>query len=150
MWLHPNLQTIIQDADQYTARNGTTYPGNWPKAQIAELLPVTVVAPGNTQFQDAVANGVVWNVDHWQQAWTITNWVQARIDAFNAAAAQSTADTSDLSTAKLNAAAVFLLSNTPATISAYVQTNVTTLAQAKNVLADLAVMVSILGKPMLR
>ena len=62
MWLHPNLQTIIQDADQYTARNGTTYPGNWPKAQIAELLPVTAVAPGNTQFQDAVANGAVWNI----------------------------------------------------------------------------------------
>src|ERR1035437_5941063 len=31
MWLHPNLQTIIQDADQYTALNGATYPGNWPK-----------------------------------------------------------------------------------------------------------------------
>ena len=39
----------IQDNEQYIAPNGTTYPRNFPKDEIAELFPVTLAAqPENT------------------------------------------------------------------------------------------------------
>lgn len=150
MWLHPDLQTIVQDGEQYTSPRGVRYPGNFPKAEISSLLPVTLVAPGNTQFQDATPDGVEFVGGVWRQKWTITNWLQPRIDAFNAATALATADAAALGAARTGVVVTYLMTHTPAEIGTYIQTNVTSLATAKNILADLAIAVSVLGKQVLR
>lgn len=43
MWTDSTLKPIY-DSDQYVASNGTTYPANFPKSEIAGLHAVTVTA----------------------------------------------------------------------------------------------------------
>ena len=43
MWTDSTLKAI-QDTDQYTAANGTTYPGDWPKETIPGLITVALTA----------------------------------------------------------------------------------------------------------
>ena len=77
MWLVPD-QTTIEDRAPYTAVDGTRYPPDFPKAQIAELTPVTLVArPVTAQYQDATY--VIGNAT---QVWTVTNWTQERINVY--------------------------------------------------------------------
>ena len=76
MWLKPN-QTTLEDSEPYTGTDGTRYPANFPKAEIAELAPVTLSArPATTEHQDAayvILGGI--------QVWAVTDWAPERIAA---------------------------------------------------------------------
>jgi hypothetical protein len=75
---------------------------------------------------------------------------QAILDAINAKAAQEAGDETSKQSAKADSVIQYLVSHTPAEIAGYVQSNVTDLASAKNVLAKLAVAVSVLARKELR
>lgn len=74
----------------------------------------------------------------------------ARVAAAAAFAAQFASDTDALNIAKADTVVKYLVNHTPAEISTYVQTSVTSLATAKDLLAKLAVAVSVLAKDRLR
>lgn len=89
--------------------------------------------------------------------WTIVALTQqeqdareARLAAEQAAQALAAADAADLATAKADSVVRYIVTRTPAEINTYVQTNVTNLATAKDLIAKLAVAVSVLAKDKLR
>lgn len=79
MWLTPSGK-IINIGDPYTSEiDGTNYCANSNKAEISELTLVTEAAkPTTTQFQDAT-----FTIVNAAQVWTVTNWTQDQIDAYN-------------------------------------------------------------------
>jgi hypothetical protein len=76
MWLTPS-GAAIGNNDRYTGADGTSYPANFPKSEIAELVPVTLTdRPETTRFQDA---GYV--IENAVQIWSVTDWPRERIYA---------------------------------------------------------------------
>lgn len=67
-----------------------------------------------------------------------------------ARAAQAQADAAATAAAKANNVVIYLVSHTPAECAAYVQANVTNLAQAKDMLANFAMALSVLARRSLR
>lgn len=72
MYKTPNGQ--INDNDPYTGADGTQYPGNFPKTEIAELSPITAVpqpafdplTQAVNQLPEVQVNGI------WTQQWAVT------------------------------------------------------------------------------
>jgi hypothetical protein len=85
-------------------------------------------------------------------AWVNGAWVldQAAQDAWDTSQAQRQADESARGEAKADNVVQYLVAHTPAEINTYVQTNVTDLVGARNLLAKLAVAVSVLARRELR
>ena len=75
---------------------------------------------------------------------------QADVDAFLAPSAQSVADASAVTVVKANAVITYLVTHTPAECAAKVQTDVTNLATAKDMLAHFAQALCVLAKDRLR
>lgn len=82
MWITPEKTTIDNDGP-YVSQNGTSYPYNFPKSEIPELLPIIDVArPETTLYQTALRDGVELVEGSWIQKWRVTNWTQEQIDNF--------------------------------------------------------------------
>lgn len=77
MWINTNQQ-IIEDNGQYVAADGTHYPSDFPKTQIAELVQVvTTPPPVIGQYQSAS-----YEIVDGAQVWKVTDWTQGEIDSY--------------------------------------------------------------------
>ena len=100
----------------------------------------------DTATQKLIENMPVYNVDHWEQSWSVVDKTQAELDAEQ----QIIDDRDDEIAIKANSALKALLTARPAQIETYIDNNVTDLASARTVLKHLAKAVSILGRQLLR
>lgn len=77
MWLTAD-QTLIQSSEAYTGIDGTRYPANFPKSEIAELYFITLTdKPIITQYQDAS-----YSIVDMAQTWAITDWTPEQISQY--------------------------------------------------------------------
>ncbi len=73
MWVNWLGESVI-DGVQYIGKDGTQYPGNFPKEQISELMLILEVAqPAITQYQSAIS-GVEQIDGQWTQIWAVRDW----------------------------------------------------------------------------
>jgi len=135
----------------------TSFPTAPNVAQLGEFGIVTVTATAKPAFNPATQ--VVDEVDPvdvggvWTQQWAIRAATQDEMNAYaaqQAAAAQAAADSADRQAAKADSVISYLVTRTPAEISAKVDADVTNLASAKTYIAKLAVAVSVLARKELR
>lgn len=127
------------------ANPGTSFPREVNDAWLAGygIYPVASVArPANTLTTNFVEGTPVLVGDVWTQVWTevpaSAEQIAARQEAANDAAAKNEIKADNFVTS--------FIAMTPAQVNTYIQTNVTDLASAKNVIGKLALMVLLLAK----
>ena len=121
----------------------------YPTAQPAYDPLTQIVVELNPAFNAATG--------HWEQQWQVNALDATTIAANQAAAtaraalaAQVAADQTSVATVKVDPLVQYIVSHTPAEISTYVGTQVTSLATAIPVLQKMAFVLSVLAKDKLR
>lgn len=80
LWIDPT-GAVIDDTQPYVATDGTTYPGQWPKAEIAELTEAVETerpdtAPTGYTVDGQARGGVIVTMGDDGREWEVVDCVQ--------------------------------------------------------------------------
>lgn len=81
MWVTDEYLEIF-DNDLFIGKDGTQYPSNFPKNEILELLPVTLVQEPLIKQYQKLNYKIEFINEVYTQVWYITDWTQEEVDIF--------------------------------------------------------------------